>query len=92
MLLWSILPGTIARAMPENWHWPESLARKAVGEPTILEAGIRLVRSQNPEAWEELVQAQRILNENREALDRCKERVQKTKNSASCSISITPRF
>ena len=41
ILLWAILPGTIARAMPESWHWPERLARKAVAEPTIVEAGIR---------------------------------------------------
>src|SRR3546814_10702351 len=26
MFLWSILPGTIARAMPESWHWPEWMA------------------------------------------------------------------
>jgi hypothetical protein len=74
MLLWSILPGTIARAMPESWHWPERMARKAVGEPTILEAGIRLIRSQNPQAWEELAEAQLILSENREALTRCTEK------------------
>src|SRR3546814_8014857 len=27
MFLWSILPGTIARAMPASWHWPECMAR-----------------------------------------------------------------
>jgi hypothetical protein len=90
MLLWSILPGTIARAMPERWHWPESMARKAVGEPTIVEAGIRLIRSQNPEAWEELATAQLILSANREALDRCHERARKAEKSVSCSIQIKP--
>ncbi|WP_305097668.1 DUF6118 family protein [Croceibacterium aestuarii] len=90
MLLWTILPGTIARAMPESWHWPESMARKAVGEPTIVEAGIRLIRSENPEAWEELATAQLILGANREALDRCHERAQKAEKSVSCSIQIKP--
>lgn len=88
MLLWSILPGTIARAMPESWHWPERMARKAVGEPSIVEAGIRLIRSQNPEGWEELVKAQRILTENREALDRCSERARKSEEAVSCSIRV----
>ncbi len=88
ILLWSTLPGTIARAMPESWHWPERMARKAVGEPTIIEAGVRLIRSQNPAAWEELAAAQHILTANREALDRCKERAEKAKASVSCSIQI----
>ena len=88
ILLWSILPGTIARAAPESWHFPERMARKAVGEPTIVEAGIRLIRSQNPEAWEELAAAQRIVSENRETLARCKERADKKERSVSCSIQI----
>ncbi|GGD39206.1 DUF6118 family protein [Croceicoccus pelagius] len=90
ILLWSILPGTIARTMPESWHWPERMARKAVGEPTILEAGIRLIRSQNPEAWEELAAAQRILSENREALARCNDRARKAEKSVNCAIDIQP--
>ena len=90
ILLWSILPGAFARAMPESWHWPERIARKAVGEPTILEAGIRLIRSQNPVAWEELMGAQRILTENRETLDRCIEKARKVDRSISCEIQIEP--
>mgnify|MGYP003146838904 CR=1 FL=1 len=89
ILLWSILPGTIARAMPESWHWPERMARKAVGEPTIVEAGIRLIRSQNPEAWEELAAAQRIVSENRQALARCNERARKAERAINCSIEIS---
>ncbi len=88
ILLWAILPGTIARAMPESWQWPERMARKAVGEPTIVEAGIRLIRSQNPEAWEELANTQRIVSANREALDRCIEQAQEGEHSVSCSIQL----
>ena len=90
ILLWSILPGTIARAMPESWQWPERMARKAVGEPTIVEAGIRLIRSQNPEAWEELANTQRIVGANREALDRCIERAQEGGHSVSCALRVKP--
>lgn len=90
ILLWSILPGTIARAMPESWHWPEWMARNAVGEPTIVEAGIRLIRSQNPEAWEDLAVAQRILSANRKALERCEERALKADRPISCSIRLRP--
>lgn len=90
ILLWAILPGTIARAMPESWQWPERMARKAVGEPTIVEAGIRLIRSQNPEGFDELMTAHSILNANREALDRCKERAREKERSVSCSIELSP--
>ncbi|WP_239804586.1 DUF6118 family protein [Croceicoccus hydrothermalis] len=89
ILLWSILPGTIARAMPESWQWPEWMARKAVGEPTIVEAGIRLIRSESPQAWEELAAAQHIFSENREALDRCIESAQRKAQSVTCSIEIS---
>ncbi|MBE5073426.1 hypothetical protein IM511_03790 [Erythrobacteraceae bacterium E2-1 Yellow Sea] len=90
ILLWPILPGTIARAMPESWHWPERMARKAVGEPTIIEAGIRLIRTQNPEAFEELMATHNILRDNREALERCFELAQQAGSSVSCSIEIKP--
>ncbi|WP_417322315.1 DUF6118 family protein [Erythrobacter aureus] len=90
ILFWSILPGTIARAMPESWHWPERMARKAVGEPTIVEAGIRLIRTQNPEAWEDLAAAQRLLSENREALERCSEQAKKRESQVSCPVKVSP--
>ncbi|MBE5074245.1 hypothetical protein IM511_07990 [Erythrobacteraceae bacterium E2-1 Yellow Sea] len=91
MLLWSILPGTIARAMPESWQWPEWMARKAVGEPTIVEAGIRLIRTQNPEAWEELAEAQHILSANREAFERCIEKAGNVERSVRCEFQIEPQ-
>ena len=91
ILLWSVLPGTIARAMPESWHWPERMARHAVGEPSIVEAGIRLIQSQNPEAWEELAAAQHVLSENRETLAGCNERAAKAESSVSCSIEVKPQ-
>ncbi|MGB3470320.1 MAG: DUF6118 family protein [Erythrobacter sp.] len=89
ILFWSILPGTIARAVPESWHWPERMARKAVGEPTILDAGIRLIRSQNPGAWEKLAEAQSTLAENREVLARCHEQAQESERPVNCTIKIS---
>lgn len=31
MLLWSVLPGAIARALPESWHVPEWMAARTMG-------------------------------------------------------------
>ena len=88
ILLWSVLPGTIARAMPESWQWPEWMARKAVGEATIVEAGMRLIRSQNPEGFEELMVTHRILHANREALEHCSRRAEKAADPVSCHIQV----
>jgi hypothetical protein len=34
IFLWSFLPGTIARAMPESWYWPERIAARMVSSPS----------------------------------------------------------
>ena len=88
MMLWAILPGTIARATPESWHWPERMARKAVGAPTIVEAGMRMIESQNPDGFKELMAAHRLMSANREKLERCVERASEAKRSVSCEIQI----
>jgi hypothetical protein len=49
-----------------------------------------LIRSQNPEAWEELAATQRILNENREAFERCIEKAGKVERSVRCEFQIEP--
>ena len=90
ILLWSILPGTIARAVPESWHWPEWMARKAVGETSIVEAGMRMIQSQNPEGFEELMAAHSILSANREALESCSEQARNAERAVSCPIQIFP--
>lgn len=42
MLLWSILPGAVARALPESWHVPEWMAVRTMGLDER-EAGERLM-------------------------------------------------
>ena len=42
ILLWSIMPGMIARALPESWHVPEWMAARAMGLDQR-EAGTRMI-------------------------------------------------
>ncbi|MGC6399489.1 hypothetical protein ACNI3Q_02790 [Sphingomonas sp. FW199] len=42
ILLWSFLPGTVARALPESWHVPEWMAARMMGMDEA-EAGARLI-------------------------------------------------
>ncbi len=88
ILLWSFLPGTIARGVPESWHWPERMAARLVGAPTVLEAGIRLIRSQNPEAWAAMLDTERLERENREVLTRCRAKAAKDRHAVDCSLRV----
>ncbi len=88
ILIWSFFPGSIARAMPESWHWPERMAARMVGAPTILEAGIRLIRSQNPEAWAAMLDTERLERENRETLQRCKAKAAKDRHAVDCALRV----
>ena len=88
ILLWSFLPGTIARAVPESWHWPERMARHVLGDRTIIDAGIRLIRSQNPKAWEEIAYAAKISDANADAIEGCKGKADKAGRAVDCVLRI----
>jgi hypothetical protein len=88
ILLWSFLPGTIARTMPANWHWPERMAAHIVDQPTIVDAGVHLIRSANPSAWTEISTAAAILRGNRTTLQRCKNAARKNKRAVNCEIRV----
>ncbi|EZP66361.1 hypothetical protein BV97_05756 [Novosphingobium resinovorum] len=50
-LLWLFYPGLAASLAPAGWHWPKRLATRTMGDPSPWEAGIRLMRTGNPEGW-----------------------------------------
>lgn len=87
-LLWSFLPGMVARAVPDSWHWPERIARRTVGEPTLWDAGIRLMRADSPEAWQFIVEAAEMRRQNREIIEACEKTANKAKRSVRCTIRI----
>lgn len=86
ILLWSFLPGTVARAVPDSWHWPERMAARMVGEETPWTAGIRLMRVDDPAMWDAIVQASRIERENREIISGC---VKSAKATSSLSGAVS---
>ena len=90
ILLWSFLPGTIARTMPDSWHLPERMAARIVGEETPWTAGIRMMRADDPAMWNAIVQASRIERENREAISGCTKSANATGQSVRCSVRVPP--
>lgn len=87
-LLWSFLPGVVARTLPEHWHMPERMARYMVGEPTLWEAGTRIMRADSPKAWQAIADAAEIVRDNREAIDACEQGARKAKHPVRCTITI----
>jgi hypothetical protein len=90
ILLWSFLPGTIARAVPDSWHWPERMAARMVGAPSRWDAGARLMQSDSAEAWSALVQAADIQRDNRDAIDACRKSAATSQQPVRCSVKIRP--
>lgn len=90
ILLWSFLPGSIARVMPESWHWPERMAARMVGAPSRWDAGARLMQSDSPEAWNALVQAAEIQRDNRDAIDACRKTAATSQQPVRCTVKIRP--
>lgn len=87
-LLWAILPGAIARIMPVGWHWPERIAARTVREPTLWEAGARIMRADSPEAWQFITDAAEMRRDNRDAIEACEKRAAKAKRSVRCTVRI----
>jgi hypothetical protein len=90
MLIWSFLPGAILRTLPQGWHMPEAIAAHIVGEPTLWEAGARLMRADNPRAWNAFNEAAGLLRENRDAIADCEKAAAKTEGTVHCTIGIKP--
>ena len=88
MLLWSFLTGMLARALPQGWHIPEQMAANIVGEPTMWDAGVRLLRAYDPQAYATLKQAAQMRRENRDAIEACEQTAAQTKKPVRCTVNV----
>lgn len=86
--LMSFLPGIIAREMPASWQLLETMVRRTLGEPTIVDAGIRLIRSENPSMWAAISDATAAYGANRVMIQRCKSAARKVGKAVNCQVSI----
>lgn len=87
-VLWSILPGVVLRALPVSWHMPESMAAHIIGEETLWDAGARLMRAGNPDAWQGVTDAVGMRRDNLEAITGCEQRALKVKRIVRCTVTI----
>lgn len=87
-LLWLFYPGWAASMAPQGWHWPERVARRTMGEPTLWDAGIRLMQAGNPEGWQAIVDAADMRQANLETIAACDRAAEKAKEPVQCTIRI----
>lgn len=88
LLFHAVMAGPIARLMPASWQWPESMATQVLGEPTTFDAGQHLMRAANADGWRAIVVAANLVKDNRETIDRCRERAAKAKKAQRCTIEV----
>jgi hypothetical protein len=87
MLLLGIGIGPVVRAMPESWHWPESMAA-AILRLDREAADARLIESAKPNRWRDIAFGYRIVSDNRDAIAQCKKGLTNKRASVHCTIEI----
>ncbi|MDR7260435.1 hypothetical protein J2X47_004644 [Sphingomonas sp. BE270] len=87
LVLWAILAGPIARAVPESWQWPEKMAARSLRMP-MWEGGQRMMRVASPDAFAAIVAGDRIIAANREALAACRKRANKAHDGIRCAVKL----
>ena len=86
-VLGTCFPVIVAQATPAQWAWPERRAARALHRD-MWTAGERLLAVDDPQRWQEVQTARRIVEQNHDALARCATSAQKTKGGKCCLINV----
>jgi hypothetical protein len=90
ILLYALIAGLIARAVPDSWQLPERMATRALAEPTMWDAGTHLMQRASPASWEGIVAAANLARDNRETIEACRTSATKAKKAVRCTIEVKP--
>lgn len=88
-LLWTVVPGIVARELPTKWQMPEWMAARTLGLPKW-EAGQRLMQAAAPDAFANIAAGDRIVTANRLALEACRKRADKARDAVRCTVNVEP--
>lgn len=89
MVLWAVLAGPIARIMPASWLVPERMAARSLRMP-MWEGGQWLMRAGNPQAYAGVLAGNRLVVDNREALEECQKRADRKRDPVICPVQVAP--
>lgn len=87
IVLWSFLPGTLARALPDSWHLPERMAARTL-DLDRWAAGERLLATSEPERWQTVLFSNALVQENRDVINRCRKIAVNGKKPTRCTITM----
>ena len=86
---WAFLPGLVAREIvPTSWQWPERMATRVLAEATPWDAGQHLMASASQPSWEAIVAADRLLRDNREKIEGCRQAARKADQPVRCTVQV----
>lgn len=89
MVIWAIVPGPIARAVPAGWHVPERLAARALGMDAW-NAGQRLMLFAHPAEWKAMAATNWATQKSRDVIAKCRVAANKTRTAKKCSFWVEP--
>ena len=82
-------PAEVAREIvPASWQWPERMATRVLAEATPWDAGQHLMASASRPSWEAIVAADRLLRDNREKIEGCRQTARKADQPVRCTIQV----
>jgi hypothetical protein len=87
MVLWAAFAGVVARAVPASWQWPEKMAARTLDRP-MWEGGQRMMQTASPGAFAALAAGNRIVVANREALEACRKRADRARETVRCTVNV----
>lgn len=82
-----LLPGVVARAVPQSWAWPEKMAAHVLRRD-LWSAGERLLQTADAERWTDGRDGAAIVAQNRDKLARCSRETRPAKRPRSCLIEL----
>jgi Family of unknown function (DUF6118) len=88
-MVWAILPGPIARALPTSWHLPERMATRTLGG-NMWSGGERLLQVADSARWQDILTGSRIMQDNQEKIEECRKATAASNNKARCLIRVNP--
>jgi len=89
IVLWLVMSGPIARALPAGWAVPEQMAAATL-HLDRWEAGEQMMASQDPAQWQANVDAIALVKVNLEPLAACRRQAVRVGKAQRCLVSVAP--
>ena len=87
VLLWAVVPSTLARNFPNDWHLPERLAAHSVRSSTW-DGGLRMLAAADPEKAGNLRFAMQLVEADNDAIRACERKAETSPMEVRCTVRL----